>query len=98
MLREPEAEFVVGSALFARYPHEPVLVRSMALRRLPSWLVLGQGLEDETLVSLANLVRLAVPNIHLMVLGSTDDLDRYDRWLARGARAYLRATIQPREA
>jgi hypothetical protein len=33
-----------------------------------------------------------------MILGSTDDLDRNDRWLARGARAYRRATIHPAEA
>jgi DNA-binding NarL/FixJ family response regulator len=98
MLREPEPEILVGSALFTRYPHEPILLRSIALRPSPSWLVLGQGLDDERLVSLANLVRLAVPSIQLMILGSTNDLDRYDRWLARGATAYLRTTIQPAQA
>jgi NarL family two-component system response regulator LiaR len=97
-LRESEAEFVVGAALFVRYPDEPVLLRTIALRRLPSWLVLGQGLGEETLVSLANLVRVALPNVHLMILGTNDDLDLYDRWLARGARAYMRATIEPAEA
>lgn len=98
MLREPGPEILVGSALFTRYPHDRILLRSIALQLSPSWLVLGQGLDDERLVSLATLVRLAVPNVQLMILGSTNDLDRYDRWLARGARAYLRTTLQPAQA
>ena len=97
-LRERKPEIFVGSALISRCPQDPILLRNIALRLSPSWLVLGQGLDDDRLVSLANLVQLAIPDIRLMVLGSTNELDRFDRWLGRGARAYLRSTVQPAQA
>lgn len=98
MLGASEPEILVGSARITRYPHDPILLRGIALQLSPSWLILGQGLDDERLASLANLVQLAVPTVLFMILGSTHDLDRYDRWLARGARAYLRSTVQPSHA
>ena len=95
MVRLPADMLHVGSAIVTTCPKEPKRLRSAVLQLSPSWLLLGDGLEDDKLASLVNIVQLVMPMVRLAVLGSTNDLDRCDRWIARGAKAYLRSTIQP---
>jgi len=98
MLRGPDLRLEAGPAIITRCPGEPKLLKEISLQLSPSWLVLGEGLEDERLSSLASVVQQVTPKVRLAVLGTEHDPDRYERWLARGANAYLRSTMQPAQA
>lgn len=97
-LRTPPFRYLEGFVVVTRCPLDPNQLRSIVVQVGPAWLILGNGVEDERLASLARLVQLAMPSVRLLVLGSSTDLERHDRWLARGAKAYLQSTIQPAQA
>lgn len=72
------------------------MVRQIALEEPTlSWVILGEGIEDSTLAGLWMTLHLVQPKVKLAVLGDVTDLERCDRWLARGAEAYLRSTVAP---
>lgn len=98
MLPHGQSKVQVASAVIVRCPVEPKLLKRIALEFGPSWLLLGEGLQEEKLSSLTTLVRLVTPRVRLAVFGRTDDIDRYERWLARGASVYLQSTITPAQA
>lgn len=88
----------IGSAVVVQCPEDAALLQRATLQLTPAWLILGEGLEDDLLASLSTVVQLVKPSVKLGVLGNAADSDRCDRWLARGAAAYLRSTIQPSDA
>jgi DNA-binding NarL/FixJ family response regulator len=97
-LRSNQEKLQVGSATIVRCPDEPGLLKHIALELSPSWLVLGEGLPEDRLTALATVARLVAPRLRLAVLGRIDDVDRYDRWLDRGASVYLQPTVPPAQA
>jgi DNA-binding NarL/FixJ family response regulator len=97
-LAERHAGPEVGRAVIIQCPEDVVLLRRTALQWSPSWLILGQGMKDDILGSLSTVVQLVKPTVRVAVLGDAEDSERCDRWLARGATAYLRSTVRPIEA
>lgn len=97
-LAKRDARPEVGPAVIIRCPDDAVLLRRTALQLSPSWLILGLGLKDDILASLSTVVQLVKPNVKVGVLGDAADSERCDRWIARGASAYLRSTVRPSDA
>lgn len=95
MLNDPNPTIHLGSLSITRCPNESSALKDFASRLSPTWLLVGQGLDEENLSSLAADVMLMVPKARLAILGIADDVAQCDRWLARGASAYLRSTLQP---
>lgn len=97
-LAKRHARHEIGPVVIIRCPEDAVLLRRAALEFSPSWLILGEGLEDDFLVSLSTVVQLVKPTVKVAVFGDPADPERCERWLARGATAYLPWTVQPSEA
>lgn len=77
-----------------RCPQDAAGLAERIERLKPSWLILGNGLAEQPLIRLAALAQVAHQRIKLAVLGDDQDLERCDRWLARGANIYLRWSIE----
>lgn len=74
------------------YPAHSELVRR-ALRTVhPSWLVVGQGPDDNDTGTLLASCRSVSPATRLAMLGRARDPDRVDRWMRRGCSVYLSET------
>jgi DNA-binding NarL/FixJ family response regulator len=55
----------------------------------PKWLVLGEGVAEETLWRLAAATARLAPDTCIAVTGPAEDIDRCESWLRRGALVYL---------
>jgi DNA-binding NarL/FixJ family response regulator len=60
--------------------------------------VLGRGLDEQKLISLASTVQFLLPTVKLAALGDLNDYEGHERWLTRGVNAYLPADVQPEKA
>jgi len=58
----------------------------------PSWIVVGEGIEEYRLTVLVGLARQMNPRARVAALGAADDLERCDRWLRRGCEVYLNSS------
>lgn len=97
-LTERRTELSDKSWFIAPCPEDPRGLTERIRRLRPSWLIFGGGLGDRRLMRLAAVAQLASPRVKLAVLGDSEDLERCDLWLARGAAAYFRASIEPEQA
>lgn len=97
-VREAAEDPTVGETLIVRCPDNTMQLRTTISRVKPSWIILGEGLDDERLLVLATVVSMAQPSVKLAVLGNAEDPGRCQRWLDRGASAYLRSAVSPHDA
>lgn len=60
--------------------------------RDPSWVIMGEGPDDDERDALAQAGRLMCASLRVAVLGPEGDLAMPERWLRRGCSAYLAIT------
>ena len=73
-------------------PANPELVRKAFRALHPTWLVVGQGPDDDDTQSLIGACRSVCPGTRLAILGQVRDALRVDRWMRRGCSVYLSET------
>lgn len=58
-------------------------------RHRPTWLVLGEGLDEDVAIELSHAGRAAAAGLRLAVLGPALDLERCELWMRRRCLVYL---------
>jgi DNA-binding NarL/FixJ family response regulator len=88
-------EVRAGRMVIQRASADPRQLKQAIAALRPAWLLVGQSLDERTLRSLVPLALAMRPDMHVAMLGSTDDLLRCERWMRRGCHVYLDASSAP---
>jgi DNA-binding NarL/FixJ family response regulator len=83
-----------------RFIHAPV--RARQLQRVVAeheahWLLVADSLDEELAEAVVSAARAASPDLQVAMLGAVEDSERWDRWVRRGCKAYLRAAVGAEE-
>lgn len=79
----------IDGAIIYPFPADSAELKGMAVNLRPSWLLIGEDGNDDSLSSVVALARQLLPKLKLGVFGPLDDLDRCEHWLRLGANLYL---------
>ncbi|HXM55676.1 MAG TPA: response regulator transcription factor [Candidatus Dormibacteraeota bacterium] len=83
-------------AEFRRAPGDLRAFKRMAGHYDPSWLLVGLGVDEWDTRAFVRSARAVLPMLHLGMLGSLDEPDRYERWLRQNCRVYVTSECTPR--
>ena len=82
-----------AGARFERCAPEIGSLRRRLAMQHPSWLVIGPGVDESSVLLLVTAAWQMYPDLKLAMLGPLDDLRRCERWLRRGCHVYLPDSI-----
>lgn len=86
---EQESPLQLPGATLWRAPLDLHALHDLAIRVAASWLLVGEGIDDEVLLKAGSAFKQLMPAVRHAYLGPADDVDRCEAWLRRGASVYF---------
>jgi len=85
----PESALLVQGICIERCVAEAGALQRRLRDTRPAWLLVGRGLDDAAAAALVRAGRAVHPDLHVCLLGASEDVTCYHRWARRGCSLYL---------